>query len=311
MNGTERRSNSLLAPELMARVRSIQIRTHRLVSESLQGAYRSNFRGTGIEFDTVRPYLIGDDVRSIDWKVTARTGDPFIKTFVEERSLLLELLVDTSPSMDFGSGEKTKREAAAEVAALLSFVAASEQDQVGLQLFSDRPGLRLPPSKGHQHVLRVVREVVAAPAGGPGTSIVPLFEEQARLLKRRSFLFVISDFLELEAEPWEAALAHLSRRHDVIAVRVFDPLEEELPRAGTILLRELESGRVIELDTRSRKVREDWLARARERRERLQRTLRKAKVDSVEISTARDIAEPLIRLFHGRARGRRLGARAG
>ena len=139
---------SVLAPELMARVRSIQIRTHRLVSGALQGAYRSNFRGTGIEFEEVRPYLPGDDVRSIDWNVTARTGEPFIKTYVEDRSLVLQLLVDTSRSMDFGSGRKTKREVAAEASALLAFVAARNQDQVGLCLFAEEPGLHLPPKKG-------------------------------------------------------------------------------------------------------------------------------------------------------------------
>jgi uncharacterized protein (DUF58 family) len=160
---TELRS-SALAPELMARVRQIQIRTHELVSELLQGSYRSTFRGAGIEFEEVRPYLPGDEVRSIDWNVTARTGVPYIKTYVEERQLVLQLLVDTSLSMDFGSGEKTKREAAAEVASLLSFVAVQEQDMVGLTLFDEEPGLHLKPEKGTRHVLRVVREVMAAPS---------------------------------------------------------------------------------------------------------------------------------------------------
>jgi uncharacterized protein (DUF58 family) len=145
-----------LAPELMARVRTIQVRTHKLVSSALAGAYRSNFRGTGIEFESVRPYEPGDDVRTIDWKVTARVGEPFIKTYVEDRTLILQLVVDTSRSMDFGSGEKSKREAAAEVCALLALVAGRNQDQVGLCLFADEPGLHLAPKKG-QHLLRLIQ----------------------------------------------------------------------------------------------------------------------------------------------------------
>jgi uncharacterized protein (DUF58 family) len=288
----------------MARVRSIQIRTHRLVSEALQGAYRSNVRGTGIEFDTVRPYLVGDDVRTIDWKVTARTREPFIKTFVEERSLLLQIVVDTSLSMDFGSGEKTKREIAAEAAALLSFVASGEQDQVGLQLVADAPGLRLQPNKGTRHVLRVVREVVAAPARGNRSAIGAVLEEELRLLKRRSLLVLISDFLGLEEGSWERPLARLARRHDVIALRVFDPLEEELPSAGVILLTGLEEGGAVEVDTRSRAVRERWAAAARERNATLARVLRRAQVDSIDVSTRSDVAEPLVRLFRRRERGR-------
>jgi uncharacterized protein (DUF58 family) len=291
----------------MARVRSIQIRTHRLVSEALQGAYRSNVRGTGIEFDTVRPYLVGDDVRRIDWKVTARTREPFIKTFVEERSLLLQIVVDTSLSMDFGSGEKTKREVAAEAAALLSFVASGEQEQVGLQLVADAPGLRLKPNKGTRHVLRVVREVVAAPARGRRSALGAVLDEELRLLKRRSLLVLLSDFLGLEPG-WEVPLARLARRHDVIALRVVDPLEEELPSAGVLLLTDLEAGGTLELDTRSRAVRERWAAAARERNARLQRILRRAQVDAVDLRTTSDVAEPLVRLFQRRAQGRRLGS---
>ena len=292
----------VLAPELMARVRSIQIRTHRLVSGALQGAYRSNFRGTGIEFEEVRPYLPGDDVRSIDWNVTARTGEPFIKTYVEDRSLVLQLLVDTSRSMDFGSGRKTKREVAAEASALLAFVAARNQDQVGLCLFADEPGLHLPPKKGQHQVLRVVREVVAAEAGGRQTSLAAVLEHQLRHLKRRSLVLVISDFLGLESEDWADPLARLARRHDVIALRVFDPLEEELPRRGLIDLDELEGGHATELDASSPRVRAAWSAAARERRAALARRLRRARVDGAELSTAGDVAEPIARLFARRAR---------
>ncbi len=291
----------MLAPELMARGRQIQTRTHGLVSSALQGAYRSPFRGAGIEFEEVRPYMPGDEVRSIDWNVTARTGDPHVKTYIEERQLTLQFLVDTSRSMDFGSESKSKREAAAEVCALLSFVAASQQDQVGLTLFADTCGLHLSPERGHRHVLRLVREVMAAPAGGVGSSLTNVLEHQLGHLKRRAMIFVVSDFLGAEAEPWGRVLARLSRRHDVICVRVYDPLEEELPRAGVLLLEDLESGRLIEVDTDSARVRAGWAEAAAARRATLLETLHRAHVDLVAVSTVGDVAEPLMRCFHMRA----------
>jgi uncharacterized protein (DUF58 family) len=291
----------LLAPELMARVRTIQVRTHKLVSSALAGAYRSNFRGTGIEFESVRPYEPGDDVRAIDWKVTARVGEPFIKTYVEDRTLILQLLVDTSRSMDFGSGEKSKREAAAEVCALLALVAGRNQDQVGLCLFADEPGLHLAPKKGQHHVLRLIREVMAAPATGRGSSLRAVLEHQLRHLKRRSLVMVVSDFLGVEASAWSDPLARLARRHDVIAVRVVDPLEEELPARGWVELSEIESGARLDLDARSPRVRAEWSGAAKNRRAALVAALRKANVDLVEVSTALDVSEPIARCFKRRA----------
>ena len=289
----------------MARVRQIQIRTHRFVSGLLQGSYRSTFRGTGIEFEEVRPYLPGDEVRSIDWNVTARTGRPHVKTYVEERQLVLQFLVDTSRSMDFGSRDKTKREAAAEVCALLSFVALSQQDQVGLCLFADEPGLHLPPDTGQRHVLRLVREVMAARAAGSGSSIAAVLEHQLRYLKRRSLVLVLSDFLSVEEDGWEDLLARLARRHDVICVRVVDPFEEELPESGLVVLEEVETGTAVEIDTRSRAVRREWAEGARRRRALLIETLRRARVELIEVSTDGDVADPIIRFFQRRAgRGR-------
>ena len=292
----------LLAPELMARVRQIQIRTHGLVSAALQGAYRSNFRGSGIEFEEVRPYMPGDEVRSIDWNVTARTGGPHVKTYIEDRQLTLHFLVDTSRSMDFGSVDKTKRDAAAEVCALLSFVAVGQQDQVGLTLFADEPGLHLAPDKGHSHILRVVREVVAAQARGAGSSIRGVLEHQLRHLKRRSLLFVVSDFLDVEADGWGDMIGKVARRHDVICVRVLDPFEEELPPAGVLLMEDIETGRREEVDTGSARVRADWAEQARVRRRALLDTLKRAHVDLVEVSTVASVADPLIRCFRIRAR---------
>src|SRR5262245_33666249 len=283
----------------MARVRTIQVRTHKLVSSALAGAYRSNFRGTGIEFESVRPYEPGDDVRTIDWKVTARVGEPFVKTYVEDRTLILQLVVDTSRSMDFGSSEKTKREVAAEVCALLALVAGRNQDQVGLCLFADEPGLHLAPKKGQHHVLRLIREVMAAPAMGKGSSLARVLEHQLRHLKRRSLVLIVSDFLGTGT--WEDELAPLARRHDVIAVRVFDPLEEELPPAGWLELCEIESGRSLDVDARSVSVREAWPHAARWRRGELVGRLRKAAVDLVEVATTGDVAEPIARCFARRA----------
>lgn len=298
--------SDLLASELMARVRKIQLRTRRSVSSALQGAYRSNFRGTGIEFDEVRPYQPGDEVRSIDWKVTARVGEPFIKTYIEDRTLILQLVVDTSRSMDFGSRDKTKCEVAAEVCALLALVAGQNQDQVGLCLFADEPGLHLAPKKGQHHVLRLIREVVAAPSTGEKSSLTAVLEHQLRHLKRRALVLVVSDFLlpptaEGAPEPWADPLARLARRHDVICVRIYDPLEEELPQRGWIPLREIETGTSIDVDARSKSVRAAWAAAAQVRRERLLAVLRKSRVDLVEVSTRGDVAEPIARCFARRA----------
>jgi uncharacterized protein (DUF58 family) len=292
-----------LPPELMARVRQIQIRVQRLVSGTLQGSYRSNFRGTGIEFEEVRPYQPGDEVRSIDWNVTARTGAPHIKTYVEERQLILQLVCDTSLSLDFASKAKTKREVAAEVAALFALVAESQQDQVGLCLFSDRPGLYLPPKKESHHVQRVVREVMATRSGGVGSSLGAVLEDQLKRLKRGSFVLVVSDFLGLDGDEWEDPMARLARRHDVICVRVFDPFEEELPRAGILPFCDLESGEMVEIDTGSRRVRETWRRKAMERKDKLRDALRRSRCDLIEIATDGDVATPIIACFQRRSRG--------
>ncbi|HED66693.1 MAG TPA: DUF58 domain-containing protein, partial [Planctomycetes bacterium] len=256
-----------LAPELMARVRRIQIRTHRMVSGALQGAYRSNFRGTGIEFEEVRPYQPGDEVRSIDWNVTARTGEPHIKTYQEERQLLLHLVVDAARSMEFSSTDRSKLEVAAEVAALLAFVAAHNQDQVGLSLASCSDPRHLPADRGTRHVLRIVREVVGARSAPSRAPLGDLIEEQLKHLRRRSLVFLISDFLGIEdREHFADALARLARAHDVLCVRVFDPFEEELPDAGVLLLEDAEGKSCVEVDTSSARVRAAWKRDAEERR---------------------------------------------
>jgi uncharacterized protein (DUF58 family) len=300
----------LLVPELMARVQQIHLRTHKLVSTALAGAYRSTFHGTGLEFQEVRPYQPGDEVRSIDWNVTARTGEPFIKKYAEERELTVHLLVDTAATMDFGSARWTKREAAAQFAALVAFIAMRNQDRVGLGLFGREPGLHLDARKGTRHVLRLVREVIAA-APTPGASdLGAILGHSVRGLRRRGMVFLLSDFLGAPGEPGEAdgeepfwgdSLRLLARRHDLVVVRVADPLEEALPSAGLVTAMDAASGRTVELDTRSRRVREAWAAAAAERRARVDGVLARARIEPIELSTGGDLAEPLARFFRRRA----------
>lgn len=302
---------TLLVPELMGRVQQIQLRTHKLVNTALAGGYRSTFHGTGLEFQEVRHYQPGDEVRSIDWNVTARTGQPFIKKYAEERELTVHLLVDTSRSMDFGSGRWTKREAAAQFAALLAFVAMRNQDRVGLSLFGEEPGLHLDAKKGTRHVLRVVREVIAAPPSAGGSDLHGVLEQSLRGIRRRGMVFLVSDFLGAPMSApeapdperfWGSALESLALRHDVIAVRISDPLEERLPRVGPILMEELEGDRVLELDSRSRAVRAAWAEAAQVRRARLVEALSRARVDLLEVSADGDLADPLDAFFRKRAR---------
>jgi uncharacterized protein (DUF58 family) len=300
------REPDLVGPELMARVRQIQLRTRRLVNDVLAGAYRSTFRGSGVEFEEVRPYLPGDEVRSIDWNRTARAGQPYVKTYVEERELTLVFLVDTSRSMDFGSRELSKREVAAQFCALLAFVAQRQQDRVGLCLIGEEPGLHLEPRKGAGAVARVVREVIAAPAAHGHADIEGALELQLQTLKRRALLFLVSDFL---GDPEELAdvLRRVGRRHELIAVRLVDPFEQELPPAGIIPLEDLESGRTLELDTRSPRVRAAWAAAAEARRKALEGVLLRAKVELIELATDKSVGEPVARFFNRRRR--RGGAR--
>lgn len=304
----------MLAPALMARVQEIQIRTHKLVNTALSGGYRSTFRGTGLEFAEVRQYQPGDEVRSIDWNVTARMGEPYIKTFQEERELTLHLLVDTSSSMDFGSRGLSKREAAAQFAALIAFTAIKSQDQVGLSLFGKETGLHLEPKKGGRHGLRVIREVLAAPSTGRGGDLTEVLEHQLRTLRRRGIVFLISDFLDQPLEPangeadfWGDSLASLALRHDLIAVRVIDPLEEALPTAGRVELAAIESGAHRQVDAGSSAQRAAWTQAAEQRREGLNRVFSRARVDSFELHTDQDLANPLIDFF--RRRQARYGGR--
>ena len=307
--GVDEGSIELIGPELMARVRQIQLRTRRLVNDVLAGAYRSTFRGAGIEFEEVRPYQPGDEVRSIDWHRTAHKGETYVKTYVEERELTLVFLVDTSRSMDFGSAELTKRELAAQFCALLALVAQRQQDRVGLCLVGEEPGLHLEPRKGAGAVSRVVREVIAAPAAHGHADLEAALELQLRTLRRRSLLFLVSDFHGLEdearSEPLLDVLRRVGRRHELVAVRVVDPFEEALPAAGIIALRDVETGGELEVDTRSKRVRAAWAEAAAARRAALGTLFLRAKLDAIELRTDESIGEPVSRFFNRRRRARR------
>jgi len=301
VQGARRAGGPLLEPDLAARVHRIRVRTHRLVSTALSGGYRSTFRGQGLEFSEVRAYQPGDDVRRIDWNVTARTGEPFIKTYAEERELSIELVVDTSRSMDFGTRLRTKREAAAQFSALISFVALRNQDRVGLLLHGDEPGLHLRARKGSQHVLRIVREVLAAPPSRSGGGLALALEHTARTLRRRSVVFVIGDFVGLEASrPWVEPMRRLAIRHDVIAVRITDPLERELPRAGLVEFEEIGSAGRVEIDTDSAAVRRVWAERAAERRRRVDQDLARARADVIDLDAGGELGEPVASFFRRR-----------
>jgi len=291
----------VLSREQLRAVRKIQIRTSHLVSDLFAGQYQSVFKGRGMEFAEVRLYQPGDDVRTIDWNVTARTGVPHVKRFMEERELTVMLLVDASASTRFGSVRQLKSTLAAELAAVLAFSAITNNDKVGLVMFTDRVELALPPRKGTHHVLRVIREILSARPTGTGTDLPGALEHLERVTSRRCVTFVVSDFLDRQ---WERALRIAARRHDVIAVVLDDPRERELPAVGLVELEEAETGERYVVDTGSATVRAAFAQTAAAARTERDRTLRAADVDAVEVRTDRPYADALLRFFRMRERRR-------
>jgi len=289
----------LSSQEILKKVRRIEILTNRLVNESLAGEYHSVFKGRGMEFDEVREYTPGDDIRTIDWNVTSRMGHPYVKKYVEERELTVMLVVDASASGDFGTVGSTKRAMAAEVCALLAFSAIRNHDRVGLLIFTDREERYVPPRKGRNHVLRVIREVLTFEPKGRRTDLALALESLARGIRRRSVAFIVSDFLDVG---FERALRLAHRKHDVIALALSDPREMELPAMGILELEDAETGQRILVDTWDRKARNRFAAQARERSEARRRLFRQCEVDFVELSTSRPYDAPLVRFFHERAR---------
>ena len=292
----------MLTGELLAKVRKIEIKTRKLVEEITGGAYHSVFKGRGIEFSEVREYTSDDDIRDIDWNVTARMGTPYIKKYAEERELNVMLAVDASASGQFGSG-KEKREQAAEAAALLAFSAIRNNDKVGLLIFTDRTELYLPPRSGKSHGLRVIRELVALEPEGRGTSIGHALESLAQGLKKRSVIFLISDFLD--DKDYETTLKILSRKHDVIAFRIQDQTELQLPcPLPGLTVEGLETGRSFQFDAGTAGALEAYRSAAAELRSQTDEICRRAKVDMIDAMSHEDLVKPLLRFFRNR-RGKR------
>ncbi|MEI8241985.1 MAG: DUF58 domain-containing protein [bacterium] len=283
--------------ELMKQVGRIRILTNRLIDDRLSGDYHSVFKGHGIEFDEVRPYVPGDDVRTIDWNVTARTGHPHIKRFAEERELTILFLIDVSGSQVFGSGTRPKSELAAELACLLSLTALRNQDKIGLILFSDRIVKSIPPRKGRTAAMRLVREILASEETRHGTDIRAALRFLSNIQKRKAVVFLISDFQD---QGYEKELRVAARRHDLITCQVSDPREFALPDVGLVELQDPETGELLLVDTGSRRVRDEFAANAARERDALRTVLRRCGGDTLDISTDRPYIDDVRRLFRSR-----------
>jgi len=290
-------------------MRELEIRTRRMVDDTMAGAYHSVFKGRGMDFDEVREYSPGDEVRTIDWNVTARAGRTFVKKFTEERELTIFLVVDISASGNFGSGATSKRDLAAEVASVLAFSAIRNSDKVGLILYTDRIERYLPPKKGRRHVLHVVRDILYHDPQGVGTDTVKALDVVNRVLHRRAVVFLISDF-QAAGDPVAAraelrrAARQTNRRHDLIAVHIEDPREKELPNVGIIALEDAETGEIIQLNTARASVRKRFSEQSAERAQRLRSDLRSEGVDTVQLRTYLPYMPPLPRFFKSRGRAR-------
>ena len=291
----------MVPKEILKKVRLIELSTRGLVNELFSGEYHSVFKGRGMDFAEVREYQVGDDIRSIDWNVTARMGNPFVKVFEEERELTVMLLVDASASGDFGTVNKFKGEIAVEICALLAFSAIKNNDKVGLIIFTDQVEKFIPPRKGRQHVLRVLRELLYFKPRHRATSLEAVLDYLNRVIRRHSVVFLVSDFLDSR---FDKPLRIASRRHDLIAIRVTDPREGHLPRVGLLELEDAETGHHVLVNTLSSRVRAEFSRRVREREEALDKLFKTIGVDTIHILTADSYVEPLVRFF--RARSKRL-----
>jgi uncharacterized protein (DUF58 family) len=296
----------MIPREILRKIRQIEIRTNRLVTESLAGQYHSVFKGQGINFDEVREYQPGDDVRSIDWNVTARMNHPFIKKFVEERELTVMLVVDVSGSGWFGSTAQSKRELAAEMASVLAFSAIRNQDKVGLLLFTDKVEQFIPPRKGRRHVLRVIREVLFHEAERVGTDLRVALEFLLRVTPHRAVVVVLSDFIGTLPS---TTLRQCNRRHDVVAVQITDRFELELPALGRLVLRDAETGEVVEVNTGDDRRRATFAMRQGRGQADLARAFRSLGIDAIQLRTDEPYTGILSRFFEVREKRRHLGGR--
>ncbi|MDE6778469.1 MAG: DUF58 domain-containing protein [Alistipes sp.] len=288
--------------DILRRVRKIEIKTRGLSNEIFAGKYHTAFRGRGMSFSEVREYRMGDDVRDIDWNVTARSRKPHIKIYEEERELTMMLVVDVSGSRMFGSGERLKKSVITEIAAVLAFSAAQNNDKVGCILFSDRVEKFIPPKKGRSHILMIIRELIGFEPVSRGTCLSEPVRFLTNVNKKRCTTFILSDFMDSSSDraALDDALKIAGGRHDLVAVRVTDPREAEMPDVGIVELRDAETGRKVWVDTSSARVREHYASVWRERSETIAATLRRNRIDTAEVSTDGDYVTELIKLFKQR-----------
>jgi uncharacterized protein (DUF58 family) len=289
----------MLPKEVLHKIRRIQITTNKLVNESLAGEYHSVFKGRGMEFDEVREYQHGDDIRTIDWNVSSRAGHPFVKRYVEERELTVMLLIDTSASGAFGSVNKMKSEIAAEISALLAFSAIKNNDRVGAILFTDRVEKFIPPRRGSTHVLRVVREVLFYKPAHRCTSIQKAIEHLNLVLHKRSVVFLISDLLD---QGFEQSLKVANRKHDIVIIQIVDPLERELPKAGILEIRDAETGEIARVDTSLPWIRATFRENWSKNQNRIQKLFESHRIDHVTLETGQPYDVPLVRFFKERVK---------
>ena len=301
----------MIPREILKKIRQIELRTNRIVTETLAGAYHSVFKGQGMNFDEVREYQPGDDVRAIDWNVTARMNHPFIKKFAEERELTLMLVVDVSGSGLFGSRGQSKRELAAEIASVLAFSAIRNNDKVGLLLFTDEVEKFIPPRKGRGHVLRVIREVLFFEPKRRGTDLVNALEFMGRVLPHKAIAVVISDFILPEGaglpKPTQTALRIANRRHDVVAVQIADRYETELPALGRLIFEDAETGEILEINTGSASGRDAFVLRQQKQLREIARQFRSSGIDSIQLRTDEPYAATLGKFFEAREKRRLRG----
>jgi uncharacterized protein (DUF58 family) len=305
----------MIPREILKKIRQIEIRTNRIVTETLAGQYHSVFKGQGMNFDEVREYQPGDEVRSIDWNVTARMNHPFVKKFVEERELTLMLVVDVSGSGRFGSQAQSKRELAAEIASVLAFSAIRNNDKVGLVLFTDEVEKFIPPRKGRKHVLRVIREVLFFEPQRRGTNLPGALDFANRMLAHRAIMVLVSDFLSpsgttpsaMDKRGFQTAIKQANRRHDLVAVQVTDRFETELPDLGRLIFEDAESGEVVEINTGNDSMRNAFALRQWRNQEELARMFRSAAVDMIQLRTDQPYGAALGRFFETREKRRLRG----
>ena len=286
---------------LLKKVRKIEIKTKGLSNHIFAGEYHTAFKGKGMAFSEVREYQPGDDIRSIDWNVTARYNSPFVKVFEEEREMTVMLLIDVSASGNFGTQEQFKRELATELAAILAFSAIKNNDKVGVIFFTDKIEQFIPPKKGKSHILRIIREVLAFEPTGKGTDIAGALEYFSAVIKKRSICFILSDFMSKE---FERPLKIASKKHDLVALRIYDTREETLPNIGLVPMQDSETEKIQFVDTSSKKVRDNFAKNRALKTEKLRKLLPSSGVDLIDIITGKDYVKPLINFFKTRGKRR-------